>query len=607
MRDDQQALAGLRGKLPALAGWAAFAAACSVFFLPASNPDIFWHLSAGRFTVANWGPPRADFLSWPLAGAEWADFEWLPQIAYYLLYKVSGFKALVLFKGLLLTLMLLVFRRLLLLYRRHEALPFALPFLAAAIAANSDLRPDNFTLLFFTITLYYLERSRLQGFPGGKLFPLYAALFFAGWANIHAGYLYGLALVGFYAAGSFAAGGIPAVKGGGGAWRQAPGVKYSGYLLLGLAASMLNPYGWKIYAVALDHNRYMGDLGRYISEWGASSPASPYQWPYYLALAAVLPSLLFFVVKQRRAVYAHIAAVLFFAWVSAGHVRHIPFFMLTGLAFLLALPWEEVVSPAARRGLLAAGLCLFLPLGLWYYQGYIWSRYTGRSSEMTNSSAGLADFLKENKAALSGLRLYNSWGWGGWLGWEAAPDYKVFMDGRYLFHGRIAEFLGQDDLPKWEGLLTKYGFELMLVPLRESPPVEVRYPGPGGLTRVSRRPAYLFYLPKKSWAVVYWDRRVAALVKRAAVPAGWLAANEYKYLRPLDLGNLAEPVLAGELPLSEIRKELDHYQAGRKSPDELSGAPEAAALLNEFEIACRRPGAKCAGLPGGYSLKSQPR
>ena len=58
-----------------LLGWAAFALACSAFVLPVVNPDIYWHLSAGKYTVAHLAPPRADFLSWPLHGQEWVDFE----------------------------------------------------------------------------------------------------------------------------------------------------------------------------------------------------------------------------------------------------------------------------------------------------------------------------------------------------------------------------------------------------------------------------------------------------------------------------------------------------------------------------------------------------
>ena len=595
----------LREKIPGILGWLAFAAACSAFFLPITNPDIYWHLSAGKQTLANWGPPRTDLLSWPLYGAEWVDFEWLPQVFYFLLYKAGGFKALILLKGLLVSLTLLVFRRTVLLYGRRTALPFVLVFLAAAIMANCDVRPDNFTLLFFTVTLYFLEKSRLAGLPGGRYFPVAFAVFFAAWANIHAGYLYGLALIGFYAAGEFAAEETPWIYGGRFA-RPDKSLAYLGYLFLGLASSLVNPYGWKIYSVILNHQKYMGALEARIQEWSPSTLSDPYQWPYNIALAALLPALAFFILKKRHVVYSHLACLVFFAVVSSSHVRHIPFFIITGLVFALALPWDGLISPRGRQGLLLAGFCLWLPLTMWFYNRYIWSHYTGNAAQIRTASAGLAEFLKENKSELSGLRVYNSWAWGGWLGWETAPQYRVFQDGRYLFHDKILEFTNPPEAyEQWPALLKKYGFGLMLVPLSESPLVDLQYLENGEVKTVSR-PAYLLYLPKKDWAVVYWDRRVAAIVRRSGVPGTWLAAHEFKYLRPLDMKNLAEPVMAGEIKIPDLQAELRRYAEDHRARDEYSAAAETAYYVKSIMEHCGGRGAR-AGKGGGYSLKSQPR
>ena len=62
------------------------ALAASAFFLPVINPDLFWHLSAGRFMFDHGAVPRADFLSWTMAGRPWFDFEWLAQLIYYWLW-----------------------------------------------------------------------------------------------------------------------------------------------------------------------------------------------------------------------------------------------------------------------------------------------------------------------------------------------------------------------------------------------------------------------------------------------------------------------------------------------------------------------------------------
>ena len=583
-----------RDRILNILGWGAFAFSCSVFLMPVINPDIYWHLSAGKYTLAHLGPPRADFLSWPLAGAEWVDFEWLPQVAYYLLHKAGGFKALLLFKVLLLTLTLLVFRATVLLYGRRAALPFLLPFFAAAIMPNCDLRPENFTLLLFSVTLYFLEKSRLASVSAGWRFRAAVFAFFALWANIHAGYLYGLALLGLYAAGEFFTEQLPYIYGKGPFARPGKSLEYLKLFFLGLASSLVNPYGWKIYSVISNHQKYITTLQESIQEWATFDLNNAYQWPYILALPVVLGSFVFFLLRRRHMVYQHFAALLFFVWASANHSRHIPFFMITGLAFTLALPWEKPAAFQLRRALAWGGAALWLAAVWWFYSGLVWTQYTGKAQLAKWGSEGLATFLRANKAELAGLKLYNYWSWGGWLGWELGPDYKPFIDGRYLFHDRITEITGlKGSVQNWTGLIAKYKFDLALIKLDE-PNVPMKQRLAGGGEAVYWRPTYLFYLPRRDWAVIYWDYSTAALVRRGAVPAAWLAAHEFRYLRPGDSLSLPGPLLAGEIPLRELRRELETYLRGHSAGHANSVNGEVIGFVRGLEALCAVKGAKCA-------------
>ncbi len=583
-----------RDRVLNILGWGAFAFSCSVFFLPVINPDIYWHLSAGKYTLAHFGPPHTDFLSWTKAGAEWVDFEWLPQVFYYLLYKAAGFRALLLFKALILVLTLLVFRATVLLYGRRAALPFLLPFFAAAIMSNCDLRPENFSLLFFSITLYFLEKSRLaslaagssDGVPPGSKFRAAVAVFFALWANMHAGYLYGLALIGLYAGGECFSEQLPYIYGKGPFVRPGKSVEYLKIFFLGLVSSLANPYGWKIYAVMLNHQRYMSTLQDNIQEWAAFNLSNAYQWPYALALAVVMGSFVYFVLRRRHAVYPHFAALLFFAWASANHARHIPFFIMTGLAFTLALPWKKL-----EPSLSAGALCLAAIW--WFYSGMVWTQYTGKARLFKWGSEGMAAFLSENRKELAGLKLYNTWSWGGWIGWELGPDYKPFIDGRYIFHDRITEVTElSGNVPNWTRLIAKYKLDLALIKLDE-PNVPVKLRLRNGSESVFWRPTYLFYLPLTDWAVIYWDHTSAALVRRNSVPAGWLAAREFRYLRPGDTASLEQPLLTGEVPLSELRRELQLYLRGHSTGyDAESG--RVIDVVHGLEALCAQKGAKCA-------------
>lgn len=580
-----------RDRLLNLLGWAGFALACTAFLMPVVNPDVYWHLSAGKWTAAHFGPPRADFLSWPLYGKEWVDFEWLPQLFYYLLFKLGGWRALQVFKALLLAGTLLSFRSLALLYGRRAALPLLLPFFAAAIMPNCDLRPENFTLLFFTLTLLFLEKRRLAAAPG-RMPYLAAAGFFALWTNLHAGYLYGLALIGLYAAGEFFTEQLPYIYGKGPFARPARSREYLGLFFAGLAASLANPYGWKIYAVIANHQQYISTLQAHIQEWTTFDLTNAYQWPYVLALPAVLGCFGWFVLRRRHADYRHFPALLFFAWASANHARHIPFFAVTGLAFTLALPWEAP-SPAGRKRL-AAGAAAAAALLLWFYWSLAWTQLSAAPKAGPWGSDGLAAFLRANKAELSGLRLYNHWGWGGWLGWELGPDYRPFIDGRYLFHDKIPEVTGLKDGPdRWTALIDRYKFDLMLVKLEE-PKVPVKHRLADGSERVFWRPSYFFYLPRADWAVVYWDNICAAFVRRSAAPPAWLREHELRYLRPGDTLNLVEPALSGELPLSELRREADIYLRNHLAGHDHSLNAQMAGYMKSLEELCAKKGARCA-------------
>ncbi len=583
-----------RERIYNILGWGAFAFACSVFFLPIISPDIFWHLSAGRYTLAHLGPPRTDFLSWPMAGREWVDFEWLTQVGYYLIFEAGGFKALLFLKAGLLALTLLAFRSLMIFYGRRAAVWLVLPFFAAAITTNSDLRPENFTLLFFVLTLYALEKSRLGSIPAGNWYKAAFFTFFALWTNLHAGYMYGLALIGLYAAGEFFEEELQYIYGKALFARPVKSLEYLKFFFLGLAASLVNPYGWKIYSVMANHQKYMDTLQEYIQEWTTFDLTNVYQWPYILSLLAVMGAFSWFVLKRKHTVYTHFACLMYFLWASANHSRHIPFFIIVGLAFTLALPWGELPVSRLKRVLLLGGGALWLVLNFWFYNNFIWTQYTGKATLFKWGSEGLAAFLKDSRPQLAGLRLFNPWGWGGWLGWELGPDYKVFIDGRYIFHDRISEIVdARNGARNWQGLISRYKLDLMLITLDE-PKIPVKQKLLNGNPNIAWRPAYLMYLPRSEWAVIYWDYSVAALVRRSAVPAAWLAEREYRYLRPADSLNIMAPLLAGELSLSEIKKERQRYLRFHKAGGAKSVNADLIDFVGGLEKMCAAKGARCA-------------
>jgi hypothetical protein len=67
-------------------------------------------------------------------------------------------------------------------------------------------------------------------------------------------------------------------------------------------------------------------------------------------------------------------------------------------------------------------------------------------------------------------------------------------------------------------------------------------------------------MPKKRWALVYWDKKALLFVDRNAVPADWLAAHEYRYARPDDGVALLEAIRLKEIPASALAKEDERHE-----------------------------------------------
>jgi hypothetical protein len=165
------------------------------------NPDLFWHLSGARHAVVHGALPRADFLSHTLAGRPWSDFEWGAGLLYLGGLKAWGLWGLAGARAATFLAAFYFVSRVVALYGLGALAQAAAALLCAgAVWPYADVRPDNFSLAFFSWLLWRLERGRLDGTDGPS--PAACAAAFAAWANLHLGFAYGLALLAFYAAGA---------------------------------------------------------------------------------------------------------------------------------------------------------------------------------------------------------------------------------------------------------------------------------------------------------------------------------------------------------------------------------------------------------------------
>lgn len=497
------------------------ALALVVLALPLYNPDLFWHLSAGREIWTRGAVPRTDPFSFTLGGAPWVDFEWLFQLLVYAVESVGGLWGLRAFKALFLGLCWLPLAGLLK-DRGIGAIgrALALAFWAAAVLPQSDLRPDLFSLLFFSLLLRRLDRDESSWFLSAPLFSL--------WSNLHAGFVFGLCL---YAAK------LVSLK----LERRAVPRALLLEAAAAVAGTFLNPFGPRVWEVAVLHGVQGAAISRYIQEWGGLSLRLPLQWPLHgalLLLAAVAW-------HRRRALPVFLGVTaLPLAVLTATSSRFGLFFAAAGAA----LVFVAEKKPAARAGL--AGLAVLTALLAFPLSRVAWTRPFADAYV----AARAVDFVVREAPVFQDLRLFNTYEWGGYLGWRR-PGAKVFGDGRYLFHGQLPETeAALASAPAFADFVARHRLDAVLI--KNYPnrlPTKRRYPD--GSEREFLRPWHLFLLPRERWSLVYFDDQALLFVDRARVPAAWLAAHEYRYLRPGDEDALVDALARGEVPADALAAE----------------------------------------------------
>ena len=575
-----------------------FILAAALTLFPTESPDIYWHLNAARTLWQTGQIPRADSFSYTLYGQPWMNFEWLAQAIYYPVYSLAGMRGLLFLKTAAFAMVYWIFLKILDLAIADDQKSggdvraasgadsgvaaaikgFALFGLGAALFPNMDIRPENFSLLFFAGLLWFLESARISNNP--RAFPLRLCLpltfiGFAAWANLHAGFALGLLFLGLYAAAAV----------GDGLDRNITFLFFCA-LAAAVLGTLVNPYGIKIYKVLWEHQQAAGDLQKHIMEWRPASLRNPAQWPYFAAMLASFAMLLLKSFPRGRLPWSHILGILFLGWASASHSRHTAFFCLTALVCLFHafFPWLRArwpkPLPASRRKWAAAGV---IYLALLAHYGHIWTRGVRPGlGPQEHFLAGLCGFLKKETAPLKNLRMFNPWSWGGYIGFELNPDYRVMMDGRYIFHRFLEETQSAPKSPPlWKALLDGRKIDLVLA---EKNPTNFQMAKEG---RTLERPLYLVYLPKEQWALVYWDSRVMAWVRRepldaaAGPPKGWIEKHEYRRLRPGDFEAAERMVLDGEISKEELLREIRRFLA-----ESADGA--ARASVEQFSARLRR-------------------
>ncbi len=426
------------------------------------DADMWWHLRTGEYIV-NEEIPQQDVFSFTVPNNEWITHEWLSQVLMWQTYDWTGFS------GLIVLFAILTAAAFILVYLRCDGRPYLAAFvvLSAALASAPfwGVRPQVFNMLFAALFVFLIE-----GFKDGKLkrrtlwlLPLLTMI----WANLHSGYLLGIALVVGYAVGESLQ-----LRFG---TRDARGLGWDGirWLVLMAAASFIaavvNPNGPELWIYPC-FTLGSGAMQQYIQEWQSPNFHLNIFWPFAALLGI---GLLSFIMSKKRPAWTDI--ILFAGTGAAGllSARHIPLFaivasptiaryLLSSLEGSRLYPLLSGQSTAQLTGRLKTLNWLLLVVaviaaGIWVFN----KMQQNEEAIAEQFPVSAVDYLESS--GLDEQRGYNSYNWGGYLIWRGIP---VFVAGRADVYG--ADFLHNyrrtyDLSLQWNEPLADYDVDYVLM------------------------------------------------------------------------------------------------------------------------------------------------
>lgn len=244
----------LRGLLPVWVGVAVYA-----LFVLAGNrllidPDTLWQVTVGQWIIDHRAVPTEDIYSFTMRGQPWISTQWLAQALYAATYALAGWAGPVVLAA---TAIAVTFALLAHFVSRRLSDSAALVCVAAALALTVPhllARPHVLALPLLVAWAAGLVAAADRGeAPSWWLLPLMTL-----WANVHGGFVFGLALAGGLALDALLNVDAPA--------RKRLFLRWFAFGLAALAAACITPYGWNAL-LASQKILSLGEALPLILEW----------------------------------------------------------------------------------------------------------------------------------------------------------------------------------------------------------------------------------------------------------------------------------------------------------------------------------------------------
>ncbi|MCP3369807.1 hypothetical protein [Bradyrhizobium cajani] len=382
------------------------------------DSDTLWQIKVGQWILENRALPHTDIYSFTRAGEAWFSSSWLAQVLFALAYEPSNWSGAVILTSLAIGATAAIFIYLLEPYLEPARAFVLLTPLLAMSMGHFLARPHMLALpVMLAFVGGLLAAADRRTAPSWLLLPLMAL-----WANLHGGFVMGLALIGPI--------GLDALASTERKDRFALAARWALFGFAALAASCCTPYGWN---TPLATTKILG-LGKallMIPEWVPADFSS-----LDLFGASLLGLIAIGYYSGVVLSWTRILLLLGLVWAALNHVRNIEAFaMLTPL--VLAKPFADhwgVTRTVAFRAaesrpslaLTAIAALAIVAAGWSITRSYATpSRYAFIGN---HSPAAAVDLLERRHAE----RIFSTAPIGGYL---ISRNVKAFIDGRAELYG----------------------------------------------------------------------------------------------------------------------------------------------------------------------------
>ncbi len=497
--------------------------------------DLWLHIGLGKYIVQhNFHVPSVDILSCTVAGKPWVNHEWLFQVIVYLIHSNWGVDGLITMQVWLvsLTLLLLVFLG----YSRKNQVVtlFALFMVSLVYQSRFTIRPELFSLMFFTLYVVILAFFVHRKWAVGALFVIQVL-----WANIHGFFFFGplIVMITIFAEWLKRHVWLPWD------WKTVGRLTDKEYhqakLILGMVivACFLTPTGIHgavyplkvLFQISGDSKIFFSKIIELQKPITRATLFSMADWSYYRIL--IIMSFLTFVFNRRKIDVGILIFWLFFLVFSLSAIRNMVFFSFAAylaiVANLTTVKFKDVVPVrfTSQKFLYITAAFAQVLIVLWAMRFYTDVQNNGyfdfdtyeRKSEFGGVSQRqypikATKFLMKNRVHGNFFNDFNS---GAYLVGHCFPNIKVFIDGRTEVYGPdffkyYEEILEKDDVEKFKGALKR--FQITGVFMNT-----VFSAAPENLLK------YLYKSPE--WSVVYFDYDGVVFLKNVPLNRDVISRN----------------------------------------------------------------------------------